>query len=80
MDLSRDALPVHGLRRGQPRQPLPSPRPPHLLLGELSFEIAVPASEGLALWETLMDLGREWASRLTAPRPSTCSVPRRATS
>ena len=28
--------------------------------GELSFEVAVPASQGLAFWEALMDAGREF--------------------
>ena len=30
--------------------------------GELSFEVAVPASQGLAFWETLMEQGREFGA------------------
>jgi sarcosine oxidase subunit alpha len=39
--------------------------------GELSFEVAVPASQGLAFWDALMAAGPSTASRPTAPRRCT---------
>ncbi|GHF45072.1 sarcosine oxidase subunit alpha family protein [Seohaeicola zhoushanensis] len=59
MDLSKEALPFMDWKDGaignfQARVFRIS------FSGELSFEIAVPASQGLAFWETLMEAGREF--------------------
>ncbi len=59
MDLSREALPFMTFAEGSLGG---FPVRVHRISfsGELSFEIAVPSSQGLAIWEALMDAGREW--------------------
>jgi sarcosine oxidase subunit alpha len=58
MDLSREVLPhmtfAEGTLGGHPARV-------HRISfsGELSYEVAVPASHGLALWEALIEAGRE---------------------
>ncbi|TNC52857.1 sarcosine oxidase subunit alpha family protein [Rubellimicrobium rubrum] len=59
MDLSREALPFMAFAEGKlggfdARVHRIS------FSGELSFEVAVPANQGLALWEALMQAGTEW--------------------
>jgi sarcosine oxidase subunit alpha len=58
MDLSRDALPFMTFAEG-PLGGLPARVHRISFSGELSFEVAVPASQGLALWEGLMEAGRD---------------------
>ena len=48
--------------------------------GELGFEIQVPASYGLAVWEACIEAGAKYGITPTAPRRCTCCAPRRATS
>jgi len=48
--------------------------------GELSYEINVPADQGLELWERLIAVGELFASRPTARRQCMSCAPRRATS
>jgi sarcosine oxidase subunit alpha len=60
MDLSRDALPFMTFAEGTLGNRFQARVHRISFSGELSFEIAVPASQGLALWEALMEAGREW--------------------
>lgn len=47
--------------------------------GELAYEINVPAWYGLNTWEAVAAAGAEFNITPTAPRPCTCSAPKRAT-
>jgi sarcosine oxidase subunit alpha len=60
MDLSREAMPFMTFAEGTLGNRFPARVHRISFSGELSFEVAVPASQGLALWEALMDAGREW--------------------
>ncbi len=59
MDLSREALPHMSFAEGT-LGGIPARVHRISFSGELSFEVAVPANQGLALWEALMEAGREW--------------------
>jgi sarcosine oxidase subunit alpha len=60
MDLSRDALPFMTFANGTLAGCFQARVHRISFSGELSYEVAVPASQGLALWEALMEAGREW--------------------
>jgi sarcosine oxidase subunit alpha len=60
LDLTRKALPFMAFTEGCLGNRFQARVHRISFSGELSFEVAVSASEGLALWEALMDLGREW--------------------
>jgi sarcosine oxidase subunit alpha len=60
MDLTREALPFMTFAQGTLGNRFPARVHRISFSGELSYEIAVPASHGLALWEVLMEAGREW--------------------
>ncbi|MBP1805564.1 sarcosine oxidase subunit alpha family protein [Rubellimicrobium aerolatum] len=59
MDLSREALPFMTFREGR-LGPFDARVHRISFSGELSFEVAVPADQGLALWEALVEAGAEW--------------------
>jgi sarcosine oxidase subunit alpha len=59
MDLSREALPHMTWAEGTLAGRFPVRVHRISFSGELSFEIAVPASQGLALWEALVAAGRD---------------------
>jgi sarcosine oxidase subunit alpha len=58
MDLSREALPFMTFAEGT-LGTFPARVHRISFSGELSFEVAVPASQGLALWEALVEVGRD---------------------
>lgn len=60
MDLSREALPFMTFAEGTLGNRFQARVHRISFSGELSYEIAVPAGQGLALWEALMEAGREF--------------------
>jgi sarcosine oxidase subunit alpha len=60
MDLSREAMPFMTFAEGTLGNRFQARVHRISFSGELSFEVAVPASQGLALWEALMEAGREF--------------------
>jgi sarcosine oxidase subunit alpha len=59
MDLSREALPFMSFAEGTLGNTFQARVHRISFSGELSFEVAVPASQGLALWEALWAAGRD---------------------
>ncbi|TNC63217.1 sarcosine oxidase subunit alpha family protein [Rubellimicrobium roseum] len=59
LDLSPEALPFMTFREGK-LGPFDARVHRISFSGELSFEVAVPANQGLALWEALVQAGAEW--------------------
>lgn len=59
IDLDKDALPFMGIRTGKVAG-FDARVAKVSYTGELSFEINVRARDGLAMWETLMEAGREF--------------------
>ena len=79
IDLSREACPSWRWPRA------PSPAFPARVYrisfsGELSYEVAVPAAQGQALWDAMVMPVRRSASSPMAPRRCTSCEPRRASS
>ena len=71
IDLSREALPFMHWARGQIAG-IPARVYRISFSGELSYEVAVPAAQGLELWEALRMAGRTARGRSpTAPRRCT---------